>query len=380
MKNKPIFVKNAGRRVRYDEVAWYDWSFRRLVDNYFNTGDCAVWDSTLKILDFNAHVNFDLNIQTFDQRVLENIRGKYDFIVLRGSNYIHPHMDWENFLPWLEAIDLPVMCLGVGAQAASRQRLELPPEGVRIWKIISERTKSIGVRGAYTAEVLNDNGIKNAEIVGCPTLFRHRHPTISLKPITLDPTAKISFSIRRETGAGYTTNSELFLRQQREMIERLSAEFDLYLTAHGEVEEKVYYYRDPARLNEVRRFLIDQGWFAEDGGIMERLYNTRLFFSDVVEHLDSFMSHMNATIGYRVHGILPSMAQGISGVLLEYDTRSKELSDALSVPCISVDDALRMPVAQLFDPQRFAAFESEYPKNYARMKAFLDSNGFANRL
>ncbi|MCZ8375778.1 MAG: polysaccharide pyruvyl transferase family protein [Beijerinckiaceae bacterium] len=380
MKTRPIFVKNAGRRVRYDEVSWYDWPFRQLIDSYFNTGDCAVWDSTLKLLAFNSNQNYDLNIQKFSAADIEKVRGQHDFIVLRGSNYIHPHMDWECFLPWLEAIELPVMCLGVGAQAASRMRMELPPEGKRIWKIISERTKSIGVRGTFTAEVLNDNGIKNAEVVGCPTLFRHRKAELKLKPVQLSQEAKVSFSIRRETGAGYTNDPHLFLRQQREMIERLSQEVNLFLTAHGETEEKVYYYRDPKRLAEVRARLIAEQWFAPDGGLMEHLYQTRLFFSDVVEHLDAFMTEMDATIGYRVHGILPSMAQGIPGVLLEYDTRSKELAESLGVPCLPVEQALKMPLSEIFSPDRFAAFEAAFPANYQRMKDFLDSNGFANRM
>lgn len=380
MKRNPIFVKHAGRRVTADKVAWYDFDFREYIDSYFNTGDCAVYDSTLKLIDYNQNQSYALNIDDQEDKTCERILDRFDCIVLRGSNYIHSSMEWGHFASWLERIQLPVICIGVGAQAAQHGRIELSPESRRIWQIISERTPSIGVRGAFSAEVLNDNGIKNAEIVGCPTLFRQKNPLVELDVKPLNSESKVSFSIRRETGEGYTLDPLSFLQSQKRIIEKLADLFDLYLTAHGEVEEKVLYYRDPARMNAVREQLVHEGWFDQEPGILERLYERRLFFSGVVQHMDAFMREMDATIGYRVHGILPAMAQGIPGVLLEYDTRSKELSETLSIPCLSVQEALEMPVEEIFAPERFQRFETEFPKNYARMKAFLDKNGVANRM
>jgi hypothetical protein len=380
MKSKPIFVKPAGRRIDRENVSWYDVGYRDAIDVYYNTGDIAVHESTLRMLDYEMAGSYVLNIDLQDDAILENSNISHDFICLRGSNYIHENMDWGHFGSWIERLNLPVLCLGVGAQSATRRRMTLPSEGLRIWEMISERCNSIGVRGSFTAEVLNDNGIKNAEIVGCPTLFRSRNPNFKLRSKTYADIATLSFSIRRETDHTYTTDIPAFLAQQKAIIERLARTYDLYLTAHGEIEEKIIFYKDPKRLAEAHAVLRQQNWFDGEDSVMQRLYETRLFFTGIVGHLEQFMSNMDATIGYRVHGVLPALAQGIPAVLLEYDARSSELAQTLDVPLITPQEALELPFAEIFDPARFLRFEQRYPANYARMKRFLDRNDIAHRM
>lgn len=380
MKSKPIIVKPAGRRIDRETVAWYDVSYRDMIDVYYNTGDIAVYESTLRLLDYDMAASHLLNIDLESDPRLEATTHPYDYICLRGSNYIHENMDWGHFGPWIEKLDLPVLCLGVGAQSATRRRIELPAEGLRIWEMISERCTSIGVRGAFTAEVLNDNGIKNAEIVGCPTLFRSRNPHLKLRSNAYADISTLSFSIRRETDHTYTTDIPAFLAQQKAIIERLSGAYDLYLTAHGEVEEKIIFYKDPKRLAEAHTILREQNWFDGEEGLLQRLYQTRLFFTGIVGHLEQFMSKMDATMGYRVHGVLPALAQGVPAVLLEYDARSSELAQTVDVPLITPREALALPFSEIFDSGRFLRFEQRYPANYARMKQFLERNGIAHRM
>lgn len=373
MYKRCVIVKAAGRQIATDQsVDWYDLPFRRLIDDYFNTGDLAVFDSTLRLVKFDRCD--DLNIdEPVDQARAERLR-QADCIMLRASNYIHADMDWTNFLPWLEALDLPVLCCGVGAQSAKRQKMTLPDEHVRIWRTIAERTRSIGVRGTYTAEILNDIGIRNIEVVGCPTLFRGRNPGHRLKATDAPPGARVSFSIRRETGDGYTENVGEFLRLQKTIVERLAGLYDLFLTAHGEVDEKILYYRDPLRLDEAIARLRQQGWLGE-GSVLEDLYNRRLFFTTAVRFIDDFNHAMDATIGYRVHGVLPALAVGTPGILLRYDARSAELAEALDVPIIDPLEALHAPPDELFNPERFAPFQRNFASHYHRMKSFIEANG-----
>jgi len=289
-------------------------------------------------------------------------------------------MDWGYFLPWLERLQLPVLCLGVGAQAAKKRKMNLSAEHQRIWKIISERTHSIGVRGEYTASVLNDIGIHNVEIVGCPTLFRHRDPHLQLNIKPFADVEKVSFSLRRETSSNYTESVDDFLTLQKKVIRRLAGNFDLMLTAHGESEEKSFYYRDPATIHRATRTLKENGWFDGDDGDMEQMYRSKLFFTTVVSHSDEFMRQMDFTIGYRVHGVLPALAQGVPGVLLNYDARSAELADTLSVPILSPGDAARLPLEEIFCEDQFAAFKANFTRNYNRMKQFLMHNQIADRM
>ena len=184
-------------------MAWYDVPFRTLIDEYFNTGDLTVYDSTLKLLNYRGStiINIDLPV---DLEEAAKINHDYEYVVLRASNYIHEEMDWGHFLDWLRAVELPVICLGVGAQAAIRRRIALPPDALRIWQMVADRCPSIGVRGEFTASVLEDNGIKNVDVIGCPSIFRSREPAIQLRHKPSSEIRRIGFSLRRETGGNYT--------------------------------------------------------------------------------------------------------------------------------------------------------------------------------
>jgi hypothetical protein len=378
MKTKCVFIKDAGRRIDKKSVAWYDVSFAELVGNYFNTGDLAVYDSTLKLLDYrrSARINIDLPV---DHAVAKTIEKSYEFLVLRASNYIHEEMDWGFFPDWLEAIRLPVLCMGVGAQAAEKRKIQLPAAGKRVWDMISERSPSIGVRGAFTAGVLEDNQIKNAEIVGCPTMFRSCTPTLALRHKSYEEISRVAFSLRREIGENYTSDVGAFLDVQKKWILRLHERFNLTLTTHGEVEEKAYFYNDGLRLAEARQELVRSGWFDPDNGPqLERIYAHQLYFSPVVSYYDELVRNMDFTIGYRVHGVLPALAAGTPSILLQYDARSGELAETFKVPLLNPRDALNDDLRNIFHRQRFSEFELNYPLAYQNMKNFLEKHEVAH--
>jgi hypothetical protein len=377
-KKNCVFVKAAGRLVTKQSAAWYDKPFRVLIDEYFNTGDIAVYDSTLKLLDYDNLRHLDID-HPVDHTVAAAINEKYDYVCLRASNYIHEEMQWGNLRDWLEAVRLPVLCLGVGAQAAQPRKINLPAESRRIWHMIAERSPSIGVRGEFTASVLAETGVKNVEIVGCPTMFRSLSPTIELRHRAIDEIKRVGFSLRRETGENYTCNVAEFLDTQKRLILRLNEQFSLVVTAHGEVEEKIYYYNDVTHLEKARKQLIESNWFDPlFGQKLEQIYAFQLFFTPVVSHYDELVSSLHFTIGYRVHGVLPAIAMGTPSILLRYDARSAELAETFRVPILDPTEALKAPFESLFDRGRFLALERHYPTAYETMRAFLDKHQVAH--
>jgi polysaccharide pyruvyl transferase WcaK-like protein len=290
-------------------------------------------------------------------------------------------MNWGYLGDWLDAVRLPVLCLGVGAQASEERRIELPAEGRRVWHAIADRAPSVGVRGSFSASVLADNGVKNVDIVGCPTIFRSLAPALYLRHKSIDEIDKVAFSLRRETGDNYTNNVDEFLEIQKKLIVRLNRRFSLVVTAHGEIEEKIYYYNDIARLKEARRKLIDSNWFDPIlGRDLENIYATQLFFTPVVSHYDELTLSLDFTIGYRVHGILPALAMGTPGVLLRYDARSAELAETLRVPIFDPKAALTASFESIFHRNLFCEFEANYPAAYQTMRAFLEKHRIANSM
>lgn len=56
----------------------------------------------------------------------------------------------------------------------------LSPNQKRNFSLLSEKSKLIGVRGNYSAEILNSLGIKNVRVIGCPSYFENG-PTRALQ-------------------------------------------------------------------------------------------------------------------------------------------------------------------------------------------------------
>src|SRR5262249_22564141 len=93
---------------------------------------------------------------------------------------------------------LPVVVFGLGSQAGLNgpPGSSIAPETVRLLKVISDHSRKIAVRGAFTAEVCARFGISNVEVVGCQSVFWHRTAkfTWKLSEPVRDAPDKVAFN------------------------------------------------------------------------------------------------------------------------------------------------------------------------------------------
>jgi hypothetical protein len=379
-KARALVLIPAGARYDHDKIRIHAWPMERIVGTYVNVGDLMVYDSTLKVLDFET-VEVG-NITAFTDKDVDRYNAEFDFVFLRGSNFIHEYMDWQRTGELLARLRLPVFAIGVGAQAESRRSIVLPAEARRVWAEIADHCGTIGVRGAYSAEVLAANGVTNVEVVGCPSIFRTRDPNLRLRLKPVHDVRRVAFSLRRETSPNYARDMGRFSDVQKTFMLRLDEEAAMTVTCHGEPEEKAYFFKDKGRIPAARESLKASGWFDPDNEpALEDIYRHRLFFNTSVEEYDTFVRGQDLAIGYRVHGILPGLANGTPGLLVDYDERSAELAHTHRIPTVAEAElADGASWRQLYAPERFKPFQDEYPKGYARMVRFLDHNGVPHRL
>lgn len=370
-----LVISPAGQTYEHDRVRWYEEPGEKVLNRYFNIGDMVVYDSTLKMLDYE--LVGDLKIMDPTDSDVERYKSA-DFAVVRASNFIHNQMQWHRAVEVLERTNLPVYAVGVGGQASSRDDYKLNDHNLRFWKTVSDRSKVIGVRGTFTAELLYANGIKNVEIVGCPSIFRTRNRNLRLSmPRDI---RNVAFSTRREVDKTYSANPGEYLRIQRDFLLRTADTFNTTVTTHGENEEKAYFYKSEEGMEKARQIFAHEGWFTEDTAErMEQLYRKKMFFFLRVEDYDQFIRDQDFALGYRVHGVLPAMAQGIPGLLVKYDTRSTELADTHAIPSIILNESPHS-VEKLLEDVSFDDFNKLYPQRYDNMKLCLESNGLPHRL
>ncbi|MBN8921187.1 MAG: polysaccharide pyruvyl transferase family protein, partial [Rhizobiales bacterium] len=120
----------------------------------------------------------------------------YDMVVISAANFLFSGFDFGAFADLIETVDLPCLMVGLGAQAPSAGGMpDIKPGTQRFVRAIAARTNRIGVRGAFTAEVLAKLGVKNAEITGCPSFYLRTPAQIRAAfAARRDATAAVSFN------------------------------------------------------------------------------------------------------------------------------------------------------------------------------------------
>lgn len=128
----------------------------------------------------------------------ETLSQQVDRAMVRGSTYLHADFDFDAANRTLDSIDAPVAIVGLGAQNPTQDvRFLDGHQGARDFIArLSEKGRSISVRGAFTAAVVERLGGKNIRITGCPSLFYRLHcPTISPSPMLERPERSVGLSL-----------------------------------------------------------------------------------------------------------------------------------------------------------------------------------------
>jgi hypothetical protein len=370
-----LVMSPSGEVYGHDNVRWYDHAaLHSHIEHYHNIGDAFVYDSSLKLLNFEK---LDvLPIRAPDWAEIDRLNAEYDYVFLRGSNYIHNQMVWDDAVAVLRRLKIPVIAFGIGAQAPVSGKLELSETSRTVLKLMADSTASVGVRGTYSAEVLNGIGIKNVRIIGCPTAFRANRPDLAIRLPALDSVKQVGVTLRREVSPTYARDIKRYLTFHRDLVKALAGRFDATLMAQGEIEEKKLALGTPAQKEEAMAALRQNGWASEwylDAG-MEALYRERLFYSDVVADYEALVRRLDLVLGYRLHGNLMALANGVPSIYFTYDSRTVEFAETFSIPSFDVFSGGDFRLEEHWDQSRFDRFNAAYRCVYAAMRDFLVEN------
>ncbi|WP_298961430.1 polysaccharide pyruvyl transferase family protein [uncultured Roseibium sp.] len=369
----------SGEVYDHNNVRWYSHrDIQRNINHYHNIGDAFVFDSSLKLLNFDKLET--LTIRDFNPAEIDRLREEFDYVVLRGSNYINEQMNWELSEKVLNRLQLPVLAFGIGAQAPVDGKLSLSETTRNVLRLISDSTASIGVRGNYTAEILADIGITNTRVIGCPTAFRHNDPDLKIRLPNIDDVRKVGVTVRREVSPAYAKDIRQYLTFHRDLIKSVAGRFDTVLMAQGELEEKKLVLGTPDQGEEAIASLRKNAWVSEwylDDEI-EALYRNRLFYSDVVADYDACVKACDFVLGYRLHGNLMALANGVPALYFTYDSRTREFADTFSIPSFDVFSDQVFRLRDFWDQSLFDTFNRAYADTYFIMSDFLSENRVAH--
>jgi hypothetical protein len=286
------------------------------------------------------------------------VRERCDVLVFPSANLVNSASDklWlSTRADFIEAAGLPCIAVGIGAQAPTQDtEITLTARTLRYLQTLSEHSRSIGVRGDYTASVLAKFGIKNTVVIGCPSNFLHPSPTLGLtiaeklgrqdfeRVIMTDIERKVSHRDLDRKLFGWIVRSNGTYVCQSESV--------LIAQARGRRDEI-----DHANLADLRQHL---GLPSETPGLTPQspepaAHRLRAFF-DVGAWLE-FMASVDLAIGVRFHGNLLAVQAGTPGISIVHDARTQELCDTTGVPHVSIEQF--MAAERVQDVARSADFD-----------------------
>lgn len=269
------------------------------------------------------------------------VRENFDVIVISCANQIGAHTDLGGWADSLRRFNLPVVLIGLGAQRPNYEDdIKIPQGTLDFLQLVTElrpnpSVLNIGVRGTFTQEILKENGFES-EVLGCPSLFIS--PVMKLGE-HIASRAREEDNKRYAVAAGnpYHAGNLPF---EVEMIRFVNRTGSPYILQHPNSLISLFLgdITDDEKVEEI-------GSTLEIGDTKE----TRLWFerNSYAFHEASswmnFLRHYDGVFGARYHGVALGIQAGIPGLVVNIDSRTRELADTTGIPTISADEAKKLP-------------------------------------
>ncbi len=305
----------------------------------------------------------------------EVARGR-DAVVVAAANWLNPHSDFGELATRLEALQLPIILVGLGAQATVGKEYPTLKSGTeRLVRLAAESSKLLSVRGEFSAEVLNSFGVKNVEVTGCPSLLLASRSPRSIAKLSENP-ERVTFHSTRHLMHDTSPTQNFFYREayrNRYDIVLQSELADFYYALGRTVNKDIMAKVDPI----VARSYGDDD--AEAVGRYLRVHG-KVFYD--LEKWVNYARTRDLFVGTRIHGTVAALLAGTPGILIAHDARTVELAHALNIPCVEVssintDRSLDLP--SLVKQANFSEFGEKYAAYVAKFTEFFAANGLELR-
>lgn len=283
--------------------------------------------------------------------------------------------------------------LGVGAQATLEEMIPsdniktLPAEVVNRITKISKRVKTIGVRGEFTGLVLKELGINNYDVIGCPSWYVNGYdqPNIEKKEFSRD--LKVVFATCWEP---YT---EWHVQWHRALLDQMLMFADPKFIVQSEFDFLPYLIANKNQL-QARMCLSDKQLQESYNSIKkhfgfsdaellsnEKIMNMFEIFSDV-DTWSKFIKTRDVYFGFRIHGCIMAIKNGVPAICIVSDSRTYELCELFKIPYIRVDQlqSKDLDFEKIYNEADFSKLNAEYPVLLKKYINYLEKNNIKHKL
>lgn len=346
----------------------------RLKSTGNNTGNLLIGHAIKRQLDGTVD---QVSMSSDAKQIEEN----YDYIVIGASNFLFERFDLTYYADFLERVHLPCVIIGLGAQAPDYgHRVTVPRGTTRMMKIISERSTSLGVRGYFTASVLEQMGIKNVRVIGCPSLYWTCKPTILISRQRFDSSCRIAVN-----GSSNVVEHSIDVcaaRRVESLLANLAFRNGYPYILQNEMPQMSIALGEEPELDDAvilslrkRHGLLD----VSNGDFLNFVKSRMVAFFDVNEWM-AYITSFDFVIGSRFHGCLIAILNGIPATMFVHDARTKELCELLHMPRVDIRTVKTTSPRELHESMDLDTIETAYASLYQNYVDFLEENKIAHRL
>ena len=249
-------------------------------------------------------------------------------------------LPYDKIISFLKKIRKPIIIAGLGANSFngfySDFFKDLPKELVTFLKELSCLVENLGVRGYFTQETLNNLGITNVDVIGCPSFYEMGRDRI-IKKKELVSLNKVFLT------------SDIIIKKLR---------FNYRCMQDWQEEKYISYILENKILQNFN--------FSE----CINLYNKKLKIFSSIYEWKKFISNFDFAIGGRLHGSIISINAGVPALCCNGDSRAREMCQYLKIP-YETEIRKKTNIFDLYENIDIDSMNKSYPLLYDKYDEFL---------
>lgn len=271
----------------------------------------------------------------------------FDMVIVSMANFIRPDHDGTRLLGGLKALEnkVPVVVLGCGLQG-NHKLSDMIPSNAALIDWFNQNAVVFGVRGQKTANWLHDNGFKNADILGCPSLYAYPHSIMGLD----GQMARAKGAAADVMTAGYIKMADGAVSPRGVELARAFAKtrtsyvFQDEPWTFGDMTRVAGLYNEGN--NQFRADLLNP-WLSKQTGVQvdfQRYY----YFNEAGAWRQAALRH-DVYVGDRFHGGVAALQAGLPAIFLSHDNRVAELTEHFGLPQLKTREFARQGLTAVME-------------------------------